>query len=79
MELWTSTHGGALLAATVLLPFVGMLKGAAGGAPLDITVPLLLPTQRRALPDFTRPIMATRSVPLALEDSTPLWSGSLRA
>ena len=27
MELWTSTHGGALLAAAVLLPFVGMLLG----------------------------------------------------
>ena len=27
MELWASTHGGALLAAAVLLPFVGMLLG----------------------------------------------------
>jgi len=27
VELWTSTHGGALLAAAVLLPFVGMLLG----------------------------------------------------
>ena len=26
-ELWTSTPGGALLAAAVLLPFVGMLLG----------------------------------------------------
>jgi multicomponent Na+:H+ antiporter subunit D len=27
VELWTSTHGGALLAPAVLLPFVGMLLG----------------------------------------------------
>ena len=27
MDPWTSTHGGALLAAAVLLPFVGMLLG----------------------------------------------------
>jgi len=31
MELWTSTHGGALLAAVVLLPFVGMLLGVVLG------------------------------------------------
>ena len=53
------------------------LKGAAGGALLDISVPLLLPVLRRALPVFTLPMMALRSALLVLPGSIPLLLDSL--
>jgi formate hydrogenlyase subunit 3/multisubunit Na+/H+ antiporter MnhD subunit len=44
MELWTSTHGGALLAAAVLLPFVGMLLGLVlGGRQVQRVAFVLMP------------------------------------
>lgn len=44
MELWTSTHGGALLAAAVLLPFVGMLLGLVlGGRQVQRVALVLMP------------------------------------
>jgi formate hydrogenlyase subunit 3/multisubunit Na+/H+ antiporter MnhD subunit len=44
VELWTSTHGGALLAAAVLLPFVGMLLGLVlGGRQVQRVAFVLMP------------------------------------
>ena len=44
MELWTSTHGGALLTAAVLAPFVGMLLGLAlGGRQVQRVAFVLMP------------------------------------
>ncbi len=44
MELWTSTHGGALLPAAVLAPFVGMLLGLAlGGRQVQRVAFVLMP------------------------------------
>jgi len=44
MDLWTSTHGGALLAAAVLLPFVGMLLGLVlGGRHVQRVAFVLMP------------------------------------
>ena len=44
MELWTSTHGGALLAAAVLLPFVGMVLGLVlGGRRVQRVAFVLMP------------------------------------
>jgi len=44
MELWTSTYGGALLAAAVLLPFVGMLLGLLlGGRQVQRVAFVLMP------------------------------------
>ena len=44
MELWTSTYGGALLAAAVLLPFVGMLLGLVlGGRQVQRVAFVLMP------------------------------------
>ena len=43
-DLWTSTDGGALLAAAVLLPFVGMLIGLLlGGRWLQRVAFVLMP------------------------------------
>lgn len=44
MELWTSTYGGTLLAAAVLLPFVGMLLGLLlGGRQVQRVAFVLMP------------------------------------
>lgn len=44
MDMWTSTHGGALLAAAVLLPFVGMLLGLLlGGRQVQRVAFVLMP------------------------------------